>query len=69
MIYFQLVSVYCQNMGLVYNLYMKKHDIALLFNEILSNQVLIFKCSKKRIEILKVHTYKILKICIYQHHR
>jgi hypothetical protein len=60
MIYFQLVSVYCQNMGLVYNLYMKKHDIALLFNEILSNQLLIFKCSKKRIEILKVHN-KFLK--------
>jgi hypothetical protein len=34
--------------------------IALLFNEVLSNQLLIFKYSKKRIEILKVHN-KFLK--------
>jgi fumarate reductase subunit D len=30
MIYFQIGSVYCQNIGLVYNLYMKKHDIAVI---------------------------------------
>jgi hypothetical protein len=53
--FFQLISIYFQNIGVVYNSYMKKYEIASVINEILENRQLIFEITEKQITISKVH--------------
>jgi hypothetical protein len=53
--FFQLISIYFQNIGVVYNSYTKKYEIASVINEILENRQLIYEITEKQITISKVH--------------